>query len=331
MNNLDDYLAAKENFNSSLLVGESGVGKSSQLALMAKNLYDLYGFKTLLLLADQGSGITPYVDMGLTSECGLKAYSIHDSKHPLSTLNKIGKGYWPEYIETEKGVEGVIREKENFKIDFNEYQILILDSLSGLATYLGEYFSNPAQSIGFKLGVAAKDDDYEFGSMAEGHYNLAHNELIKFMSMWIPRLPLHYFLVTAHIEQTKTSYCPATIGKALNNKIGSWFRNSFHMATEMVDVETIKKQKVEAEFGVTKETDEGQFFEARVGWFKEHRNELTNIPYKMKARIPLKISNLVQARYPKGYQILDTQLGLLRFFDYLKKAEEVVKNQKDNN
>lgn len=331
MNNLDDYLAAKENFNSILLVGESGVGKSSQLALTAKKLYELEGYKTLLLLADQGSGIAPYVDMGLTKDCGLKAYSIHDSKHPLSILNKIGKGYWPEYRETNDGVKGVIKETEDYKVDFNEYQILILDSLSGLATYLMEYFSNPQQSIGFKLGVTAKDDDYEFGSMAEGHYNLAHNELIKFISMWIPRLPLRYFLVSAHLEQTRTSFCPATIGKALNNKVGSWFRNSFHLSVETVSAETIRKQKLTDQYGVTKETDDNQNYEVRVGWFREHRNDLTGLPYRMKARIPLHLDSLVTARYPYGYQILDIELGLLRFFDYLKKAEEVVKKKKENN
>lgn len=326
MDNLTEYLNSKESFNSTLAIGDTGVGKSSQIALFVKYLFDNFGYKALLLLADQGSGPAPYIDLGLIENCGMKMFSLHDTNHPVKFMSNISQGFWPEYEEdSENSIKPKIRTTNNYKIDFNEYQIIILDSLTGLSEYLGEYFSTPTNNIGFKLATNARDDDYEYGTMAQGHYQLVHKEITKFFQI-IPRLPIKYLFVTAQIEDTPRGYFPATVGKALNTKIGGWFRNSFHLSLETVPVRTIKKQKLTSEFSIDGMEDE-DLLEVRVAHYVEHKNNLTGKPYKIKARVPLPIVKLVEARYPEGFQVLDTKIGLARFFEFLEVAKKAVEKK----
>ena len=325
---LDEFHLAKENFNSVLIMSEFGGGKSTQLAIMCRMLFETYGYKSLLMLCDQGSGNGPYIDQGLVDECGMKIISLHDTKHPVKVMASISKGFWPEYEEINDDIKLVVRENSTYKINFDEYQILVSDSFTGNGEYLGEYYSDPTQSIGFKLGATAKDDDYEYGTMQMGHYQLAHKQLQQFYSMYVPRLPLRYFLVSAQIEETKRAYVPSIMGKALNFKIGGWFRNTFHITNEVVSVETIRKQKLEKEYGITTDSEDSELIEAKVAWFREHKNSITGLPYLIKPRIPVQLLDIVNSRYPEGYQVLDTSKGLLRFFDFMKQADDLIKQKK---
>ena len=85
---------------------------------------------------------------------------------------------------------------------------------------------------------------------------------------------------------------------------------------------------MEKEYGITTDSEDSEVIEAKVAWFREHKNSITGLPYLIKPRIPVQLLDIVNSRYPEGYQVLDTSKGLLRFFDFMKQADDLIKQKK---
>ena len=326
---LTEFLDAKNKCLSLLLMGETGSGKSCQLGLLAKWVKQKWDKKTLVMIADSGSGAGPFQE-GI-DEGYIETFSIFDTKYPVQVLNAVSQGFWPQYKESGNDFVIKVTKTPEYKIDFSDVGAIFIDSLTGLCAMLGQHFANtPLETPQAKRifpAATVSENGHEFGSLDKPHYGLVHAQIQQALSIYFARLPLMVFAVTAQICDTPKAYVPLTIGKALNPHVPGWFKHFFHLESKVVLAEEFRTQKLAKAFGI-KEDDDGSY-EQRVMWFREHVSPITGIPYKAKARILLDgTQDLIAKRYPNGYQILDTELGAARFFNYLEQAKTLLAEKK---
>jgi hypothetical protein len=79
-----------------ILYGDSGLGKSTNLAEVAKKMYELTG-KPVRLVAFEDSSKTvfqPLIDAGI-----VEAVFVSKARQPLVVLRRLGRGEWPVFAE----------------------------------------------------------------------------------------------------------------------------------------------------------------------------------------------------------------------------------------
>lgn len=300
-----------------LLYGDSGGGKTTNLAFFAKWLWENQGLKTLLVSCETG-GTSPFDDLGLIEKGIVIRYDLLNSQNVIADAAKISKGYWP------KGE--VIRESQEYKIkESDAIGAVMFDSITGFAERLADWISTPDKNIAFKLGTVSQEDDYKFGSLARGHYIVIHGIIGTVFQFGFRRMPIKYFIVTARIDKAEernvSGYYPETIGKANKTKILSWFMDCLHLAQEQVTGETLVSQKLYSR----EEIGEGnRTFQIFAAWFKDHPDELTSIPYKAKIRMIPEGMELVNERFKEGFCVLDSKKGIVRLYQYLELVRKVL-------
>lgn len=310
---------------SALLIADSGDGKTTTLANFAKWLWDKKKKRTRLIVADSG-GTSQFDDMNLIEDGIVERFPLYSTPYVLAYFNKLSKGYWPlkddsgEWVVSAKNGCPIIKESEDYRNYPDDLGCYMFESVSGVANLMGSHVSQPKNAV-FKNSKEILEDDYSFGTISEANIGVVHKELrngfnsgFKFFGSEV-----EYFLATALIDkkedrQKVSAYFPATIGKAIAKEIGSWFQDTFHLATQEVLGQEFLDQRIWPS-GTTKDLD--RTISAKVAWFMEHKDEQTGIPYKCKYRITSQLMDKVSERYPNGYFILDHKYGLVRFYNFL--------------
>src|SRR5262245_43821377 len=80
-----------DNFNTTMLYGPSGAGKTREIGALALYVYQKTGKTTRLISADGGGwgSIQDYVDAGL-----IEPINISNHRTPLTVLNRLARGDW---------------------------------------------------------------------------------------------------------------------------------------------------------------------------------------------------------------------------------------------
>ena len=310
------------NLRTALLMGETGSGKTTQLALAAKYLWNTKKIRTRLIAAENG-GTVQFDDEGLIEQGIVQRFDLGTVEKKFLYLARISKGYWPDS-------DGVIKAEDSYREGSENYGCMMLDGLSGISEMLGEHASTPDSNVAFKLGSVSSEseegDTYKFGTMAEAHYQIVHKEIRKAIFGFNAQKHLQYFFATARIksgqDRTKTKcYVPSTIGKALDTEIPASFQDLLHFDSAMVSGEQVSRH---LNIKLPEEQLQ-QIGEMKVCWFKEHRDEGTNIKYPCKARIgPSLVEHVNSGRFREGFLVLDTKIGFIRFYEYLRNLKQKI-------
>ena len=294
-----------------LLYGETGSTKTTQLALKAEDIYKKTGKITRLIQCD-GGGSKQFDDLGLIEAGIVQRFTMPSTEAKIANLFRLSKGYWPRVV---KGELKFYHSSEYMTTpeEFEQIGAYMFDSLTGMAEILSEHVSDPARSIGFKLGTKSSEDGYDFGTLDMGHYGIIQKELRKAFEFGFNYLPVDFVMVTARVakgeSKNRTStYGPATSGNAITSDIPSWFNDCYFLESKTVKIEN-------------------EIVNAKVAWFEEHRDENTSIPYPAKIRcVPQVYTKLKDKNnYPDGYTILYPEDGLIEFLDNLDKLNKSIK------
>ena len=234
----------------------------------------------------------------------------------------MSEGYWPN--ET-----GELKKMAKFKVNLNDYCGYLFDSFSGMATGMGSYFSNPETVGKLSLGNILRDEEFEYGTLAQSHYGVTHSQLRKTFKYAFPALDVDWFIATALVDEGKdttkiTKYYPEVLGKAITSEVPSWFGDTLHIAEEVVTGKIFKNQLGDKYPNLS---DDMQIA-CKVVWLRDHPDPNTGIFYKSILRVDPKVKDKLFESYPEGFMILDFDLGLWRLYAKLTKIGEEINGAK---
>jgi len=266
-----------------MLFGESGVGKTTQVGRFARYIHEKTGKPTRLITADPGGTdpIQHYIDAGI-----IQVLSIVGAKEPIGLLRKLSRGDWifdgrlaPSPGDVLRGVGGY--------------------AIEGL-TSNGELLLAGLRAKGISL---SQDPNYTFVEREETFYgsNMSyfgfvqeecHDLVINFS-----RLPVERVLWTAHEaagedNQRKPIYGPDIPGRKAIGRAHKWFGDVLHFDAFTVRVgESV--DPVTAEKGVP--VSFGRMY------FVRHPDPITGVFYSAKARVPAEMHGELLKRWPGGF------------------------------
>src|ERR1700743_609803 len=81
-----------------LFYGDTGSSKTTQLALLAKWLWEKKGKRTRLISCD-GGGSKQFDDMGLIEAGIVDRFIMPATEHKIANLFRLSKGYWPHLYD----------------------------------------------------------------------------------------------------------------------------------------------------------------------------------------------------------------------------------------
>lgn len=288
-----------------IIYANSGEGKTSNLYQIAKYLKSTRPNKKVRLISADGGGFTPFQDDPEMIDSGfVEALDISGSTRPLSISRNLMQGYWPledgELSPTEKCVKGL-----------KDVCAYLVEGTTSISSLWLNNMSSTAGGVGFKLGTNYTEDDYTFGTLSEGHYGIAQQELYKIIVHGFESLPVEYVIFTALLDQGKDAqkrevvYGPSAAGKALTGVLTSWFNDAFHIDN------------------VTGKNAAGETTTAKVAWFINHPDKDTGINYLAKVSLIPEVAERFKQQYKNGFIQLTYKRGLDKYLEFLEnqKAE----------
>jgi hypothetical protein len=294
----------KKEPRTTLLYGETGSTKTTQLALLALDIYQKTG-KTSRLVQCDGGGSKQFDDLGLIEAGIVDRFVMPATEHKIANLFRLSKGYWPK-LKNDRWSLNHTEEYMTTPDEFSKLGAYIFDSITGMGEMLTEHVSEPSRNIGFKLGTNNTEDGYTFGTLDKGHFNIIQKELRKAFEFGFNSLPVDYFLASARVSKGESNnrtstYGPATAGNAITSDVPSWFNDCYYLETKLI-------------------TDGDDIYSAKVAWFEQHLDSHTQIPYPAKIRcLPVVYKQLKSEKlYPEGYTILYPEDGILSFLANLE-------------
>lgn len=216
-----------------LLYGESGVGKTENLGLAAKYVWEKFGKTSRLVSADGGGWkcLQPYIDLGI-----IEPLSINAVKTPLKIMFALVRGYWPEE-----------RDGRKVYVPLNEKVLEGSDGKPGVGGMMFEGMTSWADAIMMNLlrrkdihipetpkESFVKDGEDYWGFSGRAHFGFVQNRVQEIISI-ANGLPFEKIVWTA-LEERGTDpetgepcYGPKIIGKASTGKSPSWFGDCIHL------------------------------------------------------------------------------------------------------
>jgi len=259
--------------SSSLLYGDTGASKTSQLGSFAKYVYKKTGKKSRLYTAEPGGlgTIQHLIDAGL-----IDVWDITQRPHNFETVDFAARGYWFDPNEPNKLVAPT---PETYK----EYGAFLYEG----ATAFGEHLLDELRVKGAAneiVGAERPPQQFTSGTMRvaganQTFYGIAQARVRKAIGD-SQRLPIHVMWTARELkvqdeESSKKQFVfgPMLVGSAATLMMPAWVANCIHIQA--------KKQK-KFDPATKKETESL----ARRAYLRQHYDEGSEIPYLAQLRLP---------------------------------------------
>jgi len=207
--------------------GRTNSGKSTQIGLLAEDVFVKTGKKTRLATADKGGldPVQPYIDLGI-----IEPVEIGNSS-PWIFLNKVVRGY-----TRDASGKWILDTKKNADIGFWAFE-----SLRGIAENLKMDMSRKAAE-GINIGggsnisfqVQGDGETLKIGGGNMAHFGVAQERITE--ELWESlKLPGQYIMWTSSVSKDDDTNSggkvlgPDVIGKALTAEVPRWFHYTFRI------------------------------------------------------------------------------------------------------
>lgn len=312
-----------------MIYGQSGTGKTTQVARMARFVFKKTKKITRLITADPGGWKTadPYINVGV-----IQPFSLLDERviAPLEAISKLVQGYWPFDPETNQPLlrkvtaDGPYKNREVF--DFTHVKAkptsetwkkvggMGVEGLHSITFFIQDYLSGHpeilnelAGGVGSKQGAVSKiqEGSEVFVQPGKASYGFIQKMAYKLVRQSCD-LPLEKVLWTsleALYEKTDNEgnviatehYYPSMVGKAALRATPQWFGCLIHLDTVTLGVtdehRPDKGRKVAAGtiIGTTNT-------EVRA-YLKDHLSARDGNLFKAKPRVAFEVSSKMPASF----------------------------------
>ena len=281
-----------DNYAASILCyGATGTRKTTNVGAFAKFVYETTRAPVRYISADGGGWepIQPYIDAGIVIP-----YRLSDSPTLLESIRLFRKGFWPN-------------DAGEFKKDLDNVGAYAVEGLTSISMLMLRHLVTKGQKVAQDVVGQFKEGSEIFGAAAMAHYGFVQQEVLDMIGAFstLPTLSKR-ILMTAHEgkgqdEQTRqTIYGPATVGKAITDKIPLFFGDLLHFETTVIDA---KKNETTVR-----------------AYLKNHADaDLQSILWPAKVRMPFDVVESFNKKWPDGF----IDLGRESLYDYLKFMDSV--------
>jgi hypothetical protein len=314
-----------------LMYGKSGVGKTSNLKMLAKWFYEKHKQKVRLVTSD-GGGYEQFNDSDKLIERGI--VDVFDNTNrtlALQDIHRLAEGCWTEKGELERDSNILNTAYRAKKFEKEEIGAYFVEGVESLSDVLLSHFSDQLTEgrVGFKDAWIYEEGDYKVAGLEPGHYGIVQREVHKIIVKKFEQLPVKLLVFTSKemlglevtSKQKKTGekyavatgepvYGPSGPGVALTTKLPGWFANCLHMES------------------VRAKNKEGQVVDARVAWFRNHYRTMfiegtpTDVPCLAKSSCPAERLEEMEKKFRGGYVVLDTSKGVSKYLQFLDEIGE---------
>lgn len=301
--------------NTTMLFGDSGTFKTTNLGFAARYLYEKTGKPVRLVTAEQYRPIQAFIDIGIIHIC-----HVGGGQNPLVDLRKLSYGFWPT---VQPNRPGLIMSPLAPGPDLTQHKRLLNERYSGyfidgVDTIL-EMFMEDMRSKGRKIseemvGMFTEEDE-KFGASPKSHYGFTQMEGLRLIKAF-GSLPVSRIIFTSHEakgEESDTRAAirgPALVGHAATDKVGKQVGNCIH-----AEIFSEPNQRVNV---ATKKSENTLDTTVRY-YFQNHPDQkFPGVVYKCKTRLPPERTPDLLKRWPAGYFEPTIEGGL----DWLLKLED---------
>lgn len=299
-----------------IIYGNSGTGKTSQLVYLAKRMYKKTGKRSRLISFDDG-GWKPVADEGLIDMGIVEPYLVVGKENIMAHVRKLAKGYWPQVVSGERVLV------ETSASEMSRIGLYFIEGLTSLAQAHMAHIGNQELKVGEENANVRYEEEGEiFGGNSRTHYRLVQNEVHNIVSRF-GALPINQAVWTARVAkgvdlQKDALYGPDVIGKAVTGEVPSWFGECIHFYEYFSTVDV-----------------EGKSYEKKdvLAYYENHKDESTGVPYLAKPRLTPSQMGAMRDFFPGGYVPLTLEKGIEPYFDAVallsKKAKTALQIWKD--
>lgn len=277
-----------------MLWGPSGIGKTTQLELIARWIWFTYKKISRVIACDPGQ-LEAFEE--LKTKGVVQTLDLSASPYVLADSRRLSEGYWPRGARGEKFDSS--DQCMTTPQEFAQIGAYLIDGATGMGAKMKNHMSKQPTGVGFKNSIEYMEDGVFFGGLQQGHYGLAQTEIHGLHVNGFSNLPVNYLVWTAldgvGKEKVKavmaqdsaayTVYAPQIVGEAVNAEVPSWFRDCIHMDYILTP----------------KPDDPNVLVRSRVAWFRDHLDKGTGIKYLTKSRVTLDLLLEFSRCYPRGY------------------------------
>lgn len=256
--------------------GDSGRGKTSQIAPFAIYTAQKTGMKTLLVTAD-GGGYDPInrvVSGGLVD-----VFDVAAVDDPMGTVRAFFQG-----------------SMKNPPFDLRSYGALAVEGLTSLASLFLRDQTRKGRKISQDPVGLFEEQGIKFAAPPPSLYGLVQQTMMDILHQDMAGLPPNILrtYITAH-EKKGTDFAQETIyGPSLVGKVGPV--EVPPLAGDLLHFDVVKTGEV-----VDKASGKKMPIEKLVAWFVDHPDPRTGIMYKAKTRAEVTQRKVLMERFPNGY------------------------------
>ncbi len=305
---------------STLLYGESGTSKTTQLYFLVKHYLEKWRKqgkeKRFRLIRADGGGYAPFQDSGMIERGEVEVFDITSREHAFADIHRLGCGYWPRKARDKQGREVLYFKSDEKCItrDWGKIGGYLIEGATSISSCLLNHLRNQDPSVYFskdsKMGqlkgsFVFKDDDYETMGGQESHYGMVQSEMYQIIVQEFGSLPVEVIVWTALVGSTEdkrrgvTLQGPQLAGNKRTSEMPAWFMDTYHLSDEILQGEDGKKRM------------------AKVAWFVQH-SDAAGVPFLCKPRVlPEKFPKLLES-FPNGFCELGYEKGINKLIEVVE-------------
>lgn len=294
--------------STALIYGDSGIGKTANLQLLAEYFLALYpGTKGRLITAD-GGGAAPFLQTGLIESGKIQMLNMAASDLAYAEINALSEGKWPH-----DGKSGCRDWFTKDNIEKEKISFYFIEGLESFGQLLLSHMAHQTSGrAGFKLSWNFSEEggggeSYTVGGLDQGHYGIVQSELTRMHKKGFSQLPVQWIVWTSKVARgeedrtRETIFGPAIVGKAKTSTISGDFGDCLHMDTLDINGK-----------------------EERVAWFTKHLDRVTKTPYIAKSRVALGAIPYLYKLFPGGYVPLYYDKGIEQYFKFITRIPSLL-------
>jgi hypothetical protein len=267
-------LQVRARFVADAVYGQTGTGKTFQIAKAAERLWRVRRKKTRYIGGDSG-GFDTLGDLVQYHSDGsvdvehsvVLPFVLAGDPHPIETMDRLAQGYWPNK-------DGVLS-LGPFPQDVGQYAI---EGLTSIGDLMMRHLSATKTRLSQDPAYTYKDGVTEFSGTNMSYYGEVQNRIydIVVKSSILPVEKVIWTALEGRGEEDGTkapTFGPSIVGKKSTGKAGQWFGNMVHMemlVDEKPDPGTKQLNRIEK----------------RLMYVQPHADLVTKIPFPAKVRVP---------------------------------------------
>lgn len=237
--------ASKNLFNSILIYGATGTGKTFEIGPIALWVYQRTGKKTRLLCTDGGGwgSIQAYVDAGL-----IEPLNLSSEPDALLRIWQASQGYWPKPGSPSSW------QKIPEQRDWKDVGMVAVEGLTSIADMLMAELIQDGRKVsqdvvgGYSVTDPVTKEKFNFGQPGQSHYGVVHRQLLDIMRNFggLMSHGIQEVLFTALESRGEDALTkqmvlgPMTVGKALTGVLPHRVGDCIHL--DLVAVPTADKK-----------------------------------------------------------------------------------------